>query len=148
MSRNGNQPHSNPFAPIVDYFQSILVDLSEGNILNLSPKRQINLNLAGQLTVSLGFAISTYFVASFANVGFNVVATALANAVFASGALYVINQHQDPGSIGFVIGSGSVMSFLSLLTAVYWGQLSQCQGKLIIVLPHFIPMFNGEVVTA
>lgn len=114
---------STELSSAVTYFTNLMSEIMS----DLSPKKQLNLSLGCQLIVSLGFAISTLFVASFANVGFNIVATALANAVFALGALYVINQKQDPGSVGLIIGAGTVMSFLSLLTAIYWGELSRCQ---------------------
>jgi hypothetical protein len=94
---------------------------------DLSPKRLININLATQMAFSLFFSISSFFVAKIANAGLNVVLTGAANFLFASAAFYVVNKRQDAGSIGQVIGAGAVMVFLSLITAIYWGQLSRCQ---------------------
>lgn len=93
----------------------------------ISPKKMMNVNLGCQFLASVGFAISSFFVATFANVGFNIVATGIANSLFACAGLLVVNRIQDPGSVGLIIGAGAVICFLSLLTAIYWGQLSRCQ---------------------
>jgi len=92
-----------------------------------TPKGLMNANLTLQQVLCLGFAISSLFVSGTAAAGFGVVVTSFAYAAFAAGALLVVNRNQDPISVGLIMGAGLVLSLFSFLTAVYWGQLSQCQ---------------------
>ena len=66
--------------------------------------------------------------ASTANAGFNVVLTALINSAFAAGAYHVLQSSViTPAAVGFLIGCSCMETALSLMTAVYWGQLSKCE---------------------
>lgn len=65
-----------------------------------------------------------------ADAGFNVVLTALMYVTFVAGSFWVITRHTTSLTIGFLIGVGTMMCLTSLMTAVYWGQLSDCSPKL------------------
>ena len=66
--------------------------------------------------------------ASTANAGFNVVLTALINSAFAAGAYHVLQSSViTPAAVGFLTGCSCMETTLSLMTAVYWGQLSKCE---------------------
>ena len=72
--------------------------------------------------------IISFVVAGTANAGFNVVLTALINIGWVVGAYYVVKNSKTPIAIGFLIGSSSGITFLNLMTAIYWGQLSKCKA--------------------
>ena len=81
-----------------------------------------------QAFLCLPFSLCAFFVASTANAGFNVVLTALINSAFAAGAYHVLqNTVVTPAAVGFLIGCSCMETALSLMTAVYWGQLSKCE---------------------
>jgi hypothetical protein len=101
-------------------------DLNGGHDNAFNPKLFMNRNLATQLIFSTAFAVVTYFVAHFSTIGFQVVSTAVAYILFALGAVFVVNKQQDAVSVGVCIGSGAVIALLSLVTAVYWGELTKC----------------------
>jgi uncharacterized membrane-anchored protein YitT (DUF2179 family) len=72
--------------------------------------------------------------------GFNVVLTALLNIVFIIGSYFVIRNHRTQFSVrneflsaphlrvqvGVLVGVSMMMTIISLMTAVFWGQLSNC----------------------
>jgi len=97
------------------------------NILPLSPKRLMNLNLLCQGFISFIFLILALMLSRTANVGFQVVITSFSYGLYTAYAFYVINKKQDPISVGMCIGAGIVMSLLSFFTAIYWGELSRCE---------------------
>ena len=72
--------------------------------------------------------IISFVVAGTANAGFNVVLTALINIGWVVGAYYVVKNSKTPIAIGFLIGSSSGITFLNLMTAIFWGQLSKCKA--------------------
>lgn len=74
------------------------------------------------------FMICSFIVASTANVGFNVVLTTLLNISFVFESYYIIHNSKTPIAIGFLIGSSIMISFLSLITFIFWIQLSKCQS--------------------
>jgi hypothetical protein len=98
---------------------------NESTLVN--PKKAMNLNLVLQLCFSVCFCLTSIFLRHFSNVGFQLIITALANITFCTGAFYVINRQPDSMSVGACLGSGVVISILSLTTALYWGELSNCE---------------------
>ena len=102
-----------------------LAQKNESALVN--PKKAMNLNLVLQLCASVCFCLTSIFLRHFSNVGFQLIITALANLTFCVGAFYVINRQPDSMSVGACLGSGIVISVLSLITAVYWGELSKCE---------------------
>jgi len=95
---------------------------------NLNDKKgTLKLAVAIQAFLCIPFAICAFVVANTANAGFNVVLTSLLNAGFVAGAGYVLNNSGNPVAIGFLLGCSTMMTMLSLMTAVYWGQLSKCE---------------------
>jgi hypothetical protein len=93
----------------------------------VNPKKVMNFNLVLQLGVALCFCLTSIFLRHFSNVGFQLIVTGLANITFSVGAFYVINKQPDSLSVGACLGSGVVISILSLSTSVYWGELSKCE---------------------
>ena len=53
--------------------------------------------------------------------------TSIVYIFFALFGLLVINKKQEPISVGLVLGAGFTLSIFSLLTSIYWGQLSSCE---------------------
>eukprot|EP00608_Synchroma_pusillum_P005517 CAMPEP_0198429690 /NCGR_PEP_ID=MMETSP1452-20131203/8989_1 /TAXON_ID=1181717 /ORGANISM="Synchroma pusillum, Strain CCMP3072" /LENGTH=194 /DNA_ID=CAMNT_0044150107 /DNA_START=11 /DNA_END=595 /DNA_ORIENTATION=+ len=94
----------------------------------LSERKSALLSLLGvQSVFVLCFAICSFVVADTANMGFNVVLTAILNVGFCGGTYYVIRKSQTPLGVGFLIGASTGLTILSLMTAVYWGQLGECE---------------------
>ena len=89
--------------------------------------------IALQVLGGLLFLIFSFFVAHTENVGFNVVLTGILNLVFAVASYYSLGKLRTPIIIGVVMGSGIMISFLSFMTSVYWGQLSMCETTTITI---------------
>jgi hypothetical protein len=62
------------------------------------------------------------------NSGFNVVLTALLNIAYVGGSYYVIKKSNTPIAVGFLIGVTAMLVTLSLMTAIFWGQLRNCEA--------------------
>lgn len=92
-----------------------------------SPKGIMNLNLAIQFFISFAFFVSSWYVSKTENAGFGVVITSCIYVGFSSVAVWVVNKKQDPIFIGLVLGAGIILTAFSLLTAIFWGELSQCE---------------------
>lgn len=90
-------------------------------------KKVLNAALAANAAFCFAQLICAFVVASSANNGFNAVLTALLAAAFAGGAYRVLNRSQSTLALGFVIGVGTLMCFVQLMSAIYWGQLSGCE---------------------
>ena len=96
--------------------------------INFSDKKQsLLLNLSIQAFLCIPFSINALFVASTANAGFNIVLTALINSGFAAAGLHVLQKGRSQLSIGILMGCSMMITILSLMTAIYWGQLSKCE---------------------
>ena len=107
-----------------------LRDLVGGNKLELNwttPKGIMNVNLLCQLVTSAAFLISSMYVSQTENAGFGVLITALLYVGFALCGFVVVNKKQDAIFIGLVLGMGIILTFFSVLTAIFWGELSQCE---------------------
>ena len=72
------------------------------------------------------FTICAFVVADTANAGFNVVLTAFMYIAFAGGMYYTLQMQPSRSSltVGFLIGVSGMLTALSLMTAIYWGQVS------------------------
>eukprot|EP00607_Mallomonas_marina_P010305 CAMPEP_0182418374 /NCGR_PEP_ID=MMETSP1167-20130531/2827_1 /TAXON_ID=2988 /ORGANISM="Mallomonas Sp, Strain CCMP3275" /LENGTH=184 /DNA_ID=CAMNT_0024592559 /DNA_START=123 /DNA_END=677 /DNA_ORIENTATION=+ len=90
-------------------------------------KGLIMLIIGAQAVLSFPFTICAFVVSGTANAGFNVVLTALLLNAFIGGSYYVVRKSKTPIAVGFLIGCAIMMTLLSLMTAVYWGQLANCQ---------------------
>uniref|UniRef100_A0A7S2V692 MARVEL domain-containing protein n=1 Tax=Fibrocapsa japonica TaxID=94617 RepID=A0A7S2V692_9STRA len=73
------------------------------------------------------YLICSFVVASTANAGFNAVLTGLVYAVYCVGAYQVLHKSKTALSVGFLIGFSALLIVLSLETAIYWGQLANCE---------------------
>lgn len=93
----------------------------------LNPKKAMNISLVTQLGVASCFCLTSVFLRHFSVVGFQLLVTGLLNILFAAGSFWIINKQPDSLSVGACLGSGVVISILSLTTAVYWGELSRCE---------------------
>jgi hypothetical protein len=69
----------------------------------------------------------THFCIKTTLLGFNIVLTALINSIFVAGGYRVIQGSRSAVSIGVITGCSLVITVLSLMTAIYWGQLSKCE---------------------
>ena len=83
--------------------------------------------IALEVLGGISFMICTFIVAHTENIGFNIVLSGLLNLVFALASYYSLGKLKTPIIIGGVIGSGIMISFLSFMNGVYWGQLSLCE---------------------
>jgi len=70
--------------------------------------------------------ITSLAVSDTPNAGFNIVLTSLLFELFTLGGLYVLTKSQSPVAVGFLLGVGTMMTIMGLMTAIYWGQLSGC----------------------
>ena len=93
----------------------------------VNPKKTININLVAQLAVASCICLTSIFLRHFSVVGFQLLITGLGNVLFALGSFWIVNKKPDSLSVGAALGSGVVISFVSLITAVYWGELSRCE---------------------
>ena len=92
-----------------------------------APKGVMNANLTVQLVVSFCFFVSAFYVSRTANAGFGVVITSLIYVSYSMVSMWLVNKKQDPILVGLVLGAGLILTFFSLLTAIFWGELSQCE---------------------
>ncbi len=76
---------------------------------------------------SIPFAVFCFMCANTANIGFDIVLTAILNLFYVGGAYYIIQYSSSPLAVGFLIGVSFMISILNLMTAVYWGELSNCE---------------------
>jgi hypothetical protein len=96
--------------------------------INFSDKKQtLLLTVMVQAVLCIPFSICAFVVANTSNAGFNIVLTALINSGFAAGGYNVIQGNRTSFSVGIIIGCSLVITSLSLMTAIYWGQLSKCE---------------------
>lgn len=105
---------------------------SDGDYL-VNPRRAMNLSLVAQLGVASCFCLTSLFLRHFAVVGFQLLVTGLVNVTFAIGSFWIINKQPDSMSVGATLGAGMVISLLSLITAVYWGELSRCETVAVAI---------------
>mmetsp|Transcript_13375 Transcript_13375/g.45221 ORF Transcript_13375/g.45221 Transcript_13375/m.45221 type:complete len:191 (-) Transcript_13375:109-681(-) len=96
------------------------------NLHGLDHRKLLNLSILVMAVWTLAFFISSLVVADTANEGFNVVLTGLLYAGFVIASYQIINKRATPLSVGFLVGLSFVLVFISLQTAVFWGQLAQC----------------------
>ena len=75
------------------------------------------------------FTICAFVVADTANAGFNVVLTAFIYIGFVAGMYYSLQMQPSRSSrtVGFLMGCSGMITILSLMTAIFWGQLSNCE---------------------
>jgi hypothetical protein len=104
------------------------MDLDMERLAGMDPKAILEANIGLQFVFSSVFLICAFVVSQTWNAGFNVVLTGLIYIAYPSAAFYVLKNMCEPALIGALIGSGIMLSFISLMTAVYWGQLSDCES--------------------
>lgn len=112
----------------------------------MEPKKQVNLNLLFQLGISVIFVLATVFIAEFGHAGFIVVITALADLIFSLYSIHILNKKADAPSIGIITGAAYLICFLSFLTAIYWGKLSQCDAT-SAAIKHYTCKNKGAMKT-
>ncbi|GAB5029846.1 Hypothetical protein NocV09_00104580 [Nannochloropsis oceanica] len=93
---------------------------------DLDHEKLITAGLLLQGVFVLCYTICSFVVASTANMGFNAVLTALLYIFYVAGTYHVLQRSKMPLAIGFVLGVSVMITFLSLMTAIFWGQLSNC----------------------
>ena len=100
---------------------------------NKNPAAVLEGLIALQVLGGIAFIICSFIVAHTENVGFNVVLSGILNLVFAVASYYSLGKLKTPIIIGAVIGAGIMISFLTFMTSVFWGQLSLCEVVLVSV---------------
>lgn len=89
--------------------------------------RNVLSGLSGiMLVFTAAFFICALVVASIDNAGFNVVLTGLLLCVWEVGAMWLLKRGPHETSLGFLIGVTVVISLITIMTAIYWGQLAGC----------------------
>ena len=80
--------------------------------------------------LSFPFSICAFVAADTSNAGFNVVLTAFMYIGLSAGMYYTLQMQpsRSPLTVGFLIGVCSIMTIVSLMTAVFWGQLANCES--------------------
>mmetsp|Transcript_28901 Transcript_28901/g.92337 ORF Transcript_28901/g.92337 Transcript_28901/m.92337 type:complete len:201 (-) Transcript_28901:805-1407(-) len=89
-------------------------------------KAAVNLLFVVHWVLTFCFLISAFVVAGTANAGFNVVLTGLMYVAFGVASFLAINRYQSSTLLGSLIGVSGTLTLLSLQTAIFWGQLSNC----------------------
>ena len=100
-------------------------------------KKLLNANLILQLIFGFGFMISSFVVAGTANYGFNAVLTVLMLVGYLGYGLTVINKRQSEINVGILLGSSMLFTWISLATAIFWGQLSGCNESFDGKIDHY-----------
>ncbi|EWM28982.1 hypothetical protein Naga_100737g2 [Nannochloropsis gaditana] len=93
---------------------------------DLDHEKLITAGLVTQGVFVLCYTICSFVVASTANMGFNAVLTALLYIFYVAGTYHVLQRSKMPLAVGFVLGVSVMITFLSLMTAIFWGQLANC----------------------
>lgn len=83
--------------------------------------------IAGALAIP--FMVCSFIVADTANAGFNIVLTAFMEIAFLAGCYYALAMRPSRSGmeIGFLIGTSGLMTIIMLMTAIFWGQLANCE---------------------
>ncbi|CAN0356590.1 unnamed protein product [Ectocarpus sp. 6 AP-2014] len=91
--------------------------------------RNVLSGLSGiMLVFTAAFFICALVVASIDNAGFDVVLTGLLLCVWEVGAMWLLKRGPHDTSLGFLIGVTLVLNVITLMTAIYWGQLAGCDS--------------------
>eukprot|EP00612_Vaucheria_litorea_P001446 CAMPEP_0171452716 /NCGR_PEP_ID=MMETSP0945-20130129/711_1 /TAXON_ID=109269 /ORGANISM="Vaucheria litorea, Strain CCMP2940" /LENGTH=209 /DNA_ID=CAMNT_0011977435 /DNA_START=48 /DNA_END=674 /DNA_ORIENTATION=- len=93
------------------------------------------------LTIPL--LICSFSVAETANAGFNVVFTGFMLIGWEIGTIMLMQRGPTALSYGFFTGSSLMMTVVTLLTSIYWGQLSQCDSTYNDILSQFTCTHTG-----
>ena len=84
-------------------------------------------SLIAQSVFTTGYLISSFVVSSNAYAGFLAVFTGLVYLASIIATYYGIRKNINATTYGAVIGSLSILVFLSLQTSIFWGQYSNCE---------------------
>eukprot|EP00903_Cladosiphon_okamuranus_P008088 g7798.t1 len=91
--------------------------------------RNVLSGLSGiMLIFTAAFFICALVVASIDNAGFDVVLTGLLLCVWEVGAMWLLKRGPHETSLGFLIGVTIVINLITIMTAIYWGQLAGCDS--------------------
>lgn len=81
--------------------------------------------------LSIPFVLCAFMVGGTSNNGFNVVVTSLMTLTFAGGAYFLLKVREscEPLQYGFLVGCSTVMTMQVLMSAIFWGQLANCDTQ-------------------
>eukprot|EP00904_Undaria_pinnatifida_P008411 jgi/Undpi1/46/HiC_scaffold_1.g00046.m1 len=108
--------------------------------LHLDKRKTLNVIVLSMAVLTVCFFICACVVSSNANAGFNVVLTAIIYVVYVALLAAIFNKKRsvdggqdasmaiEPMVGGVLIGVTTMMCFLSLMTAIYWGEMSGCDS--------------------
>ncbi|CAM9646362.1 unnamed protein product [Discosporangium mesarthrocarpum] len=92
--------------------------------------RNVVSGLSGVMLVfTCAFFMCACVAATIQNAGFNVVLTGTLLFAWEIGTVWLMGKGPRPLSHGFLIGVSLVMFFLVIMTAIYWGQLANCDAS-------------------
>jgi hypothetical protein len=108
-------------------FQSALGALDSQKLKQWEPFTVLNALIYSQSLFGVILMIAAFSVSGTANVGFNIVLTSLLDIAYPVAAYYAINIEKSVMATGATVGAGVMMIFITLMTAIYWGNLSVCE---------------------
>lgn len=112
------------------------------------PSLLLDILLAMQMIFGSAFLICSIVVSHTENAGFNIILTGLINLAFTVAAYYSLGKLKTPMLIGSVIGAGIMISFQSIMTSIYWGQLSSCEEIKNTIRHYTCNQINAYVATS
>lgn len=124
------------------------MDLTKLDLSEQDPSVLLEILLAVQIICGVAFLICSIVVSHTENAGFNVILMGLINLIFAVAAYYAVGNLKTPILVGSIIGAGIMISLQSLMTAIYWGQLSSCEETEINIRHYTCNQINAYVATS
>lgn len=111
---------------------SLLKSINETNVVYA-----MNMALGAQGLFTFCFFTAACLVANTANMGVNVVLTAVAYSVQVAAGWEVINRIQSSLTVGILMGVSICMALLSMITAIFWDSLAGCDTKYDQIVPQY-----------
>lgn len=99
--------------------------------------RVVNALLLLQAACAFSFFICACVVAGTPNAGSNAMLSAMGNFVLLALVAKAVNMGTDATLSGICLGAGAVTALSNFMTAIYWGQLSECE-KAEIAIEQFV----------
>lgn len=100
--------------------------------------------LLAQVMFTFSFLVSSFVVSSNDYAGFLVVFTGLVFAAFIGFTYYSVRKAASRTMYGVVLGGLVVLTFISLQTAIFWGQYGNCESEVDTWAPTYAPTASPE----
>lgn len=108
------------------------------SLLSQSHHQILKFTLLAQAGFSACYLISALFVASNSYAGFNAIALGLTQAAVIGLSYYGLYKEVTRTLYGIVLGSAVLLIFMSLQSAIFWGQYSSCHYEVFNVKEGFL----------